>query len=142
MANTQTIPNQAKLDALEGVVASGDTVSCALYESTATIGVSTTAYTASGEASGAGYSAGGIAVSHSGPTTDSNKAIWTPSADIEFTTVTLTDVDCALLYNETRADAAMGVWTFPAVTLVAGDLLLSVPANEATNALLRIALAS
>lgn len=138
MANSQVLPNAARLAALEGVVASGNTVKAALYLSSASVGAGTGAYTATGEVSGTGYSAGGVAVTHSAPALDGNKAVWGPSADITFSGVTIGPTDCVLIYNVTKSNLAMGAFTFGAQTLVAGDLILAVPAVDASNALLRI----
>lgn len=139
MANSQVITNASKLAALVGVVASGNSVKAALYLSSASIGTGTGAYTATGEVSGAGYTAGGVAVTHAtAPAISGTTAIWTPTANISFTGVTIGPTDCVLLYNVTRSNESMGSWTFGAQTLVAGDLILVMPVNDASNALLRI----
>src|SRR5512139_2346613 len=59
-----------------------DSFKMALYQTSASIGPSTTAYTATGEvATGGGYSAGGAAVTNAtDPTTSGTTAYWTPSA--------------------------------------------------------------
>jgi len=117
-----------------------DTIKAALYNSSASIGPSTTAYTASGEASGTGYSAGGITVTNANaPTTSSGVGIWTPSASLVYTTVSIGPVDCVLIYNSTQSNRAIEVCTFTAQTPVAATLTLTMPTNDSTNALLRIA---
>ena len=101
MANTQAMCTSFKVEILGGVHAIGtpptrantnkDTFKAALYEATATVNAATTAYNASGEVSGAGYSAGGITVTNAtAPTSTGTTAYWTPSASLTYTGVTLT----------------------------------------------------
>jgi hypothetical protein len=62
-----------------------DTVKAALYLATASLGAATTAYSATGEVTGTGYSAGGVTVTNAtDPTSSGTTAIWTPSASIVF----------------------------------------------------------
>jgi hypothetical protein len=117
-----------------------DTVKAALYLVTATVNASTTAYSATNEVSGSGYSAGGVTVTNAtGPSTSGTTAIWTPSASIVYTTVTLaTAFDAVLLYNSTQSNKAISVHTFGSQTVTAGTFTLTMPTNDATNALIRI----
>ena len=115
-----------------------DTIKAALYLATATINASTTAYTATGESNGAGYSAGGVTVTNAtAPTSSSTTAYWTPSASIVYTTITIGATDCVLLYNSTQSNKAIAAFTFSSQTLTAGTLTLTMPTNDASNALLR-----
>lgn len=151
MANTQAIATSFKGEILTAIHALGttvtrgattaDTVKAALYLTTASIGAGTTAYSATGEVSGTNYSAGGVTVTNANaPSTSSTTAIWTPSASIVYTTVTLsTAFDCVLLYNSTQSNKAIGGYTFGAQTITAGTLTLTMPTNDASNALLRVA---
>jgi hypothetical protein len=117
-----------------------DTVKAALYNSSASISASTAAYTATGEASGTGYSAGGITVTNATtPSLDTSTGIWTPSASLVYTTVSIGPVDCVLLYNSTQSNKSIEVCTFTAQTPVAATLTLTMPSNAAATALLRIA---
>ena len=118
-----------------------DTVKAALYLASATVNASTTAYSATGEVSGSGYTAGGVTVTNAtAPSTSGTTAFWTPSASIVYTTVTLTTAfDCVLLYNSSQSNKAIQVLTFGPQTITAGTLTLTMPANDASNALLRIA---
>ena len=116
MANTQAICNSFKSELLQGihnlgtgVVRAGtgaDTIKAALYLASATVDKSTTAYTATGEVSGTGYTAGGVTVTNANPPTLSGDvAVWTPSASITFSSVTLsTSFDTVLLYNSTQGN--------------------------------------
>ena len=123
-----------------------DSFKAALYLASATIDAATTAYTVSGEVSGTGYSAGGVAVTMATPPTATNSsatagvAFVTPSASITYTSVTLaTAFDAVLLYNSTQSDKAVSVHTFGSQTITAGTFTLTMPTNNTTDALLRLA---
>lgn len=117
-----------------------DTVKAALYLSSATINSTTAAYTVTGEATGTGYTAGGITVTNATtPSLDTATGIWTPSASLVYTTVSIGPVDAVLLYNSTQSNKSIEVCTFTAQTPVAATLTLTMPANSAAAALLRIA---
>lgn len=155
MANTQAIPKTFRLDLLNGLHAFGtsvvrgttaaDSFKAALYLASATINADSTAYTATGEVSGSGYTAGGIAVTNA--TAPSNAggtgvvAFWTPSASLAFGTVTLsTSFDCVMIYNDTASGKnAVSVNTFGATTVTAATFTLTMPTNDLTNGLIRVA---
>jgi hypothetical protein len=61
----------------------GDTFKLALYTSAATLDASTTAYSATDEASGTGYSAGGSALTNVDPTSSGTTA-FTDFADLQY----------------------------------------------------------
>lgn len=123
-----------------------DTFKAALYLTTATVNASTTAYSATDEVSGSGYTAGGVAVTFGTPPTATNAsatagvAFVTPSASITYTTVTLaTAFDAVLIYNSTQSDKAVSVHTFGSQTVTAGTFTLTMPANTTSTALIRLA---
>lgn len=118
-----------------------DTFKGALYVASATYNAATTAYSATNEVSGTGYTAGGATVTNATPpSTSGTTAIWTPSASLAWTTVTLaTSFDALLIYNSTQSNKAVSVHTFGATTVTAGNFTLTMPTNDASNALLRIA---
>jgi hypothetical protein len=118
-----------------------DTLKAALYLASASIGAGTTAYSVTGEVSGAGYSAGGVTVTNAtAPTTSGTTGYWTPSASLTYTTVTLTTAfDCVLIYNSTQSNKAISAHTFGSQTVTAGTFTLTMPTSDATNALIRIA---
>jgi hypothetical protein len=127
-------------------VTTADTFKAALYLASATINAATTAYSATGEVSGAGYTAGGITVTNATPPASTNSSAtagvgyWTPSASLVYTTVTLTTAfDTVLIYNSTQSDKAVSVHTFSSQTITAGTLTLTMPSNTTTTALLRLA---
>lgn len=123
-----------------------DTVKAALYLVTATINAATTAYTATGEVSGAGYTAGGISLVNGTAPASTNTsatagvAYWTNSAALVYTPVTLTTAfDTVLLYNSTQGNKAISVHTFGSQTITAGTFTLTMPSNTTSTALLRLA---
>ena len=151
MPNTQAMCTQFKVDILNGVHAIGtpptrattakDTFKAALYLASATVNASTTAYSATGEVTGTNYSPGGITVTNAtAPTSSGTTAYWTPSASLTYTGVTLTTpFDAVLIYNSTQADKAVAVYTFGSQTVTAGNFILTMPTNDASTGLLRIA---
>ena len=151
MSNTQAMATSFKGEILSGIHALGttviragtgaDTLKAALYLASATINAATTAYTVTGEVSGAGYSAGGVTVTNAtAPTTGGTTGYWTPSASITYTTVTLTTAfDCVLIYNSTQSNKAISAHTCGSQTVTAGTFTLTMPVNDASNALIRSA---
>ena len=123
-----------------------DTLKAALYLATATVNAATTAYSASNEVSGTGYSAGGVTVTNAtapnstNTSTTAGVAFFTPSASITYTTVTLTTAfDAVLIYNSTQSNKAISVHTFGSQTITAGTFTLTMPSNTTSTALIRLA---
>ena len=154
MANSQAMCTSFKVDMLNGIHAFGTTVvrgattadsfKAALYLTTASIGAATTAYTATGEVSGTNYSAGGVDLTGApdwiAPSSSGTTAFSTPSASIVYTTVTLaTAFDCVLIYNSTQSNKAVSAHTFGSQTVTAGTFTLTMPTNDSSTGLLRIA---
>ena len=152
MANAQAMCTSFKTDILNGLHAFGasvvrgattkDDFKAALYVATASIGAATAAYSAVNEVAGANYAAGGVAITNANaPAASGTSAVWTPSASIVFTNVTLaTAFDCVLIYNDTAAGKnSVSSHTFGAQTITAGTLTLTMPANAAGTALIEIA---
>ena len=144
--------SQAKVDLMNRLHAFGasvvragttkDDYKAALYLVSATRNATDTVYNSTGEVSGTNYTAGGVAVTTANaPALDGKTAIFTPSASIVFTTVTLaTAFDAMLLYNETSAARlAVAVFTFGSQTVTAGTFTLTMPVSAAATALVRIA---
>ena len=122
-----------------------DTFKAALYLTSATVNASTTAYSSTGEVTGTGYTAGGVAVTNATAPIATNTsatagvAYWTPSASITYTTVTLsTAFDAVLIYNSTQSNKAVSVHTFGSQTITAGTFTLTMPSNTTSTALLRL----
>jgi hypothetical protein len=118
-----------------------DSFKAALFLASASRGAGDTVYNTTGEVSGTNYTAGGVAVTNgTDPSTSGTTAFWTPSASIVYTNVTLaTAFDAVLLYNSTQGDKAVSVHTFGSQTVTAGTFTLTMPTNDATTGLIRIA---
>lgn len=150
MSNTQAICTSFKKEILNGIHALGtsvtrgattaDSFKAALYLASATVNASTTAYSSTNEVSGTGYTAGGVSFTWVAPNTSGTTAFTTPSATITYSTVTLsTSFDAVLLYNTTQSNAAVAVYTFGSQTVTAGNFSLTMPTNDSSTGLLRIA---
>lgn len=140
MANTQGISGVAKQVAL-GAIVDGKTLKGALYLVSATTGPTNTVYTATGEVSGSGYTAGGVSVTNANSAAlTSTTAYWTPSASVAYTTVTLaTAFDAVMIYSTTDTNRNIGVFTFGSTTITAGTLTLTMPTNDSSTGLVRFA---
>lgn len=146
MPISQAMPTSFKQQLLEGVhdfrASGGDTFRIALYTNAANLGASTTAYTATGEVSGTGYSAGGATLSAVNPSVSGTTAL-TDFADVTWAGATIT-ARGALIYNttpgHTYTNAAVAVLDFGSDrTSTAGDFTIVFPAADASNAIIRIA---
>lgn len=150
MANTQSMCTSFMGELLTAThnftTGTGDTFKAALYEASATYNASTTAYSVTGEVSGAGYTAGGVTVTNGVSPSSTNSsatagvAYWTPSASIVYSNVTLTTAfDAVLIYNSSKSNKAVSVHTFGSQTITSGTFTLTMPTNNTTNALIRLA---
>lgn len=152
MANTQAMATSFKGELLNAyhnfsatnparTVNTADSFKAALYLASATINASTTVYTTTGEVTGTNYTAGGISItSWNAPTTSGTTGFTTPTASFTYTNVTLTTAfDCVLVYNSSQSNRAVSVHTFGSQTVTAGTFTLTMPTNDATNALIRLA---
>lgn len=140
MANSAGICTSFKQEILGGqhnLNSGGNTIKAALYQTSASIGPSTTAYTATGEVSSSNYTAGGATVTNANVSASGTTAIWTPSANLSWTTVSFT-TDCCLFYNSSVSNKAIASFTFGSQTVSAGNFTLTMPTNDASNALIRI----
>ena len=154
MANTQAMATSFKVEILNGLHAFGtsvvrgattpDSFKAALYLATATINAASTVYTTTGEVTGTNYVAGGVdltgAADWIAPGSSGTTAFSTPTANIVYTTVTLaTAFDAVMIYNSTQGNRMVSVHTFGSQTITAGTLTLTMPTNDATTGLIRIA---
>ena len=153
MSNTQALCTSFKVDLLNAVhafngtgvpahtVSTADTFKAALYLASATVNATTTAYSATNEVSGTGYTAGGVAVTFgTAPSSTSTTAFLTPSASIVFSSVTLTTAfDAVLLYNSTQSNKAVSVHVFGSQTVTAGTFTLTMPVSDSSTGLIRLA---
>lgn len=137
MPITTAICNSYKQEILEGVHASGDTYKIALYTDAATLGASTTAYSATNEVSGTGYTAGGNTLTGFSSGLASGTGYVTFS-DPSWTSSTITARGC-LIYNASKSNKAVAVFDFGEnVVSVSGTLTIDLPAAGA-SALIRVA---
>jgi len=126
--------------------ATADSFKAALFLATGTRNAASTTYSVTDEVSGAGYTAGGIAVTNATVPSATNSSatagvgFWTPSASLVYTTVTLaTAFDAVMIYNSTQGNKTVSVHTFGSQTVTAGTFTLTMPTNDTASALLRLA---
>jgi len=113
----------------------------AMYTSAATMDATTTVYSATNEAAGTGYSAGGSALTFSASMPSLTTTVaWMDFADLVFSTATVTARGC-LIYNSYGAqNRSCSVHDFGAdKTSTAGDFTIIMPTPDSSNAILRIA---
>jgi len=142
MAITQALCTSFKKELMEGThdftTTTGDTFKIALYTSTASLDASTTAYSATNETSGTGYTAGGAALTNVTPTTSGTTA-YIDFADAAWTSASFTCAG-ALIYNSTDSNKAVAVLDFGGdQTVTAGTFTIEWPTADASNAIIRIA---
>lgn len=139
MANTQAVGGLAKQRMLAAVV-DGKTLKGALYLASATTNGTTSDYTTTGEVTGTNYTAGGVSVTNANSAgLTSTTAYWTPSASIVFTNVTLSTAFDAVMIYDTSNNDNIGVFTFGSQTITAGTFTLTMPTNDSSTALIRLA---
>lgn len=144
---TTAFPTSAKAEFLEGIHDTADTYKIAFYTDTAAYGAATTAYSATNEVSGTGYSAGGFTVADNGSTvpaptsTTSGTTGLLDFTDLAPTTITFNSAStCAVLYNDTEAgDPAIAIFNFSSAQPSAGTLTIDFPASGASTSTLRVA---
>lgn len=143
MAISQTLTTSFKVELLTGThnftATTGDSFKIALYTSSASLGASTTAYTASNEvANGNGYTTGGEALTEITPTSSGTTA-YVDFGDVTWSSSTIT-ARGALIYNSSDSNKAVAVLDFGAdKTSTNGDFTVQFPAAGASTAIIRIA---
>jgi len=147
MAITQAMCTSFKQELLQAqhdfTASTGHSFKLALYTSSATLGASTTDYSATNEVSGTGYSAGGGALTNVTPTTSGTTA-FTDFDDLTFSTATIT-ANGALIYNTTTGGGSGTTESVVVLafggdkTSTAGDFTIQFPTADASNAIIRIA---
>lgn len=159
MANTQAICDDFRIALLNGTHAFGaqgvngtrtvttkDVFNAALFLASATINRSTAVYANTGELAGTGnYTQGGIPVTNANAPANTGGtgivAFWTPSASLSWANLTSSGAfDAMLLYNASNtAKASVAVFTFGSQSVTAGTFTLTMPTNDLTNGLIRVA---
>ncbi len=149
MAITQAMATSFKVEILDGIHAFGTTVVrgstaadsfyLALYTSAATLDATTTAYTATNEASGTGYVAGGQLLTVSTAPTSTGTTAWLDFDNETWTSSTITARGC-MIYNYSQSNKCVAVLDFGAdKTSTDGDFTVIFPAADSSNAIIRIA---
>jgi hypothetical protein len=117
--------------------AGGNTFKIALYTSSAVIGAETTAYTAAGEITGAGYTAGGTTLTNVNPTTSGTTAYATFQT-VSWPAATFT-ANGALIYNANAANASVVSLAFGSDQSVSNATFeIIFPTANASYAIIRI----
>ncbi len=139
MATTAALCNSFKNELLGMAThVSTDTYKIALYTSAAaSLDKTTIAYTATGEITGAGYTAGGMALSGLASSLDTDTGILTFS-NPAWTTATIT-ADTALIYNSSKANKAVAVLKFTSASSTGATFTVQMPAATAVAGAIRIA---
>ena len=146
MAITSAVCTSFKVELLKGVhnftSTTGNTFKIALYTSDATLGASTTAFSATNEitnSSGTAYTSGGATLTSVTPTSDSTTAVC-DFADVSYTDASFT-ANGALIYNDSASgDPACVVVAFGSdKTVTSGTFTIQFPTADATNAIIRLA---
>ena len=125
-----------------GDTPAGDAFKIALYDDNASMGTTTTVYSASDEVSGSGYSACGNALTNTG-TDKSTVTAFTDFSDTSWTSASFTAAGC-LIYN---TDVLSGFTTNRSVctidfggnkTVSSGTFTIQFPTNNSSSAIIRI----
>ena len=141
MAISQAMCTSFKSELMQALhnftTSTGNVFKIALYTSSATLGATTTAYSATNEVTGTGYTAGGNTLTNVTPTSSGTTA-FTDFADTTWSTATIT-ARGALIYNSTNSNRAVCVLDFGAdKTSTAGHFTIVFPTPDASNAIIRI----
>lgn len=147
MAIVQTATTSFKVELPQGIhnfgPTSPDTFKIALYTAAADLGYATTAYTTSGEVSGAGYSAGGNTLTITVTPVAANNSSNVPTAYFSFANTSWTSATftarAALIYNSTEGNKSVAVLDFGSDKTVSNDTFQIIfPTADANSAIVRI----
>jgi hypothetical protein len=143
----QTATTSFKVELPQGIhnfgPTSPDTFKVALYTAAADLGAATTAYTATGEVTGAGYTAGGNTLTITTTPVAANNSSNVPTAFFSFgnsswASSTFT-ARGALIYNSTNGNKSVAVLDFGADKTVNNDTFQIIfPTADANSAIVRI----
>jgi len=146
MAITSAICTSFKVEILKAVhnftASSGNTFNIALYDSSASLGASTTAYTTSEEitnTSGSAYSAKGKALTSVTPVASSTTAVCDFS-DISWTSASFTARGCMIFNDSASGDPSVCCIDFGGdKTATNGTFTIQLPTADSSDAIIRIA---
>ncbi len=143
----QTATTSFKVELPQGVhnfgPTSPDTFKVALYTAAADLGAATTAYTATGEVTGAGYTSGGNTLTITTTPVSANNSANVPTAYLSFGNSSWTNATFtargALIYNSTEGNKSVAVLDFGADKTVNNDTFQIIfPTADANSAIVRI----
>ena len=112
-----------------------DTLYIALYEATADIGPNTTAYTATGEVTGTGYTAGGIELTGATISAATNGTVYVDFDSVTWPASQIT-ARGALIYNTTQSNKSIAVLDFGSDKTMT-NFTITMPTNTSSTALIR-----
>ena len=146
MAITSAICTSFKVEILKAVhnftASSGNTFNIALYDSNASLGASTTAYTTSEEitnTSGSAYSAKGKALTSVTPVASDTTAVCDFS-DISWTSASFTARGCMIFNDSASGDPSVCCIDFGGdKTATNGTFTIQFPTADSSDAIIRIA---
>ena len=144
MAISQAMCTSFKVGVLDGTFdfssGTSQTFKIALYTSSATLGAATTAYSATNEVSGTGYTAGGNTLTISANPTSSGTTAYLDFADTTWSTATITARGALIYLADGGTNPAVAVLDFGGDKIsTAGDFTIQFPTADASNAIIRIA---
>lgn len=138
MAITAAITNSYKQEILNGIHGSADVFKIALFTSAATLSATTTAYAATNEVVGTGYTAGGMTLAGFTVSGSGSTAWLDFTTDPVWNNASIT-ARGALIYNASKSNKAVAVLDFGAdKTSTDGPFTVQFPVADASNALIRI----
>ena len=146
MAITSAICNSFKTEILTAVhnftATTGDTFNLALYTSSATLDKTTTAYSATNEITndaGSAYTAKGEALTSVTPALSGDTACC-DFADVSWTSASFTANGCLIFNDSAAGDPSVCAIAFGGdKTATNGTFTIQFPANDSTNAIIRLA---
>ena len=147
MTIAQTSTTSFKVELLQAVHNFGpttpNTFKIALYTAASDIGPATTAYTATNEVVGTGYTAGGNTLVISPSPTSGNNTASIPTAFVSFSNTSWASSTItargALIYNSTQGNKSVAVLDFGAdKTTANATFLITFPTADASSAIVRI----
>ena len=146
MTIAQTSTTSFKVELLQAVHNFGpttpNTFKIALYTAAADIGPTTTAYTATNEVVGTGYTAGGNTLVISTDPTSGNNTASIPTAFVSFSNTSWASSSItargALIYNSTQGNKSVAVLDFGADKTSTSTFTVQFPAVTDTSAIIRI----
>ena len=148
MAIVQTQTTSFKVDLLNGIhnfgtgvvraATTADTFKIALYTSDADLSAATTVYSASNDASGTGYTAGGNTLTVSQVPTSTDTTAFLSFSPTSWASSTIS-ARGALIYNSTQSDKAVAVLDFgDTKTTTNQTLTIEFPTADSSSAIIRI----